>query len=264
VNSRTFVSASIPAWTAATVPALLLVVGLVLAGCAHSRPGTAVGQDSVSALPATTTTTPGTTETTTGKTTRPATSDNETTTDEDTTTSTEDTTDDDAFGDGSGLADGTFDVSISGTVSGRSFTRSATLTIRPTITSEGTTNGVNDVDVCLVSGSPGAEPDVGAIWFGSNSACDPGARSADIDLGYVEVDGDTITLKPDERLAATDANNFTSSSGLAACLFAPVSGELSITTDVDGSVSGSLDVSGYGGALCGNSRYEADVSGSRS
>ena len=161
----------------------------------------------------------------------------------------------------SGPSAGTYSVTISGSVGGTDFERTGTLQIRETIAEEGTTNGVNPVDVCLVSGFPAGQPDVGAIWLGSNSGCDPGAGAADIDLGYVTVDGTTVTFEPDERVAATFGNNFTESSGLAACPYTPVSGQLTVTIDSDGSVSGSVDTTGYGGASCGSVRYQADING---
>lgn len=132
----------------------------------------------------------------------------------------------------------------------------------PTIAATGTTNGVNPTEVCLISGFPAGQPDVGAIWLSSNSGCDPGAGAADIDLAFVTVEANTITVKPDERVAATAGNNFTSSSDyIRACLFLPVSGRLRVTTGDGGSVRGEVDVTGYGGASCGNSAYHATISG---
>lgn len=132
----------------------------------------------------------------------------------------------------------------------------------PTIAAVGTTNGVNSSDVCLISGFPAGQPDVGAIWLGSNSGCDPDASAADIDLAFVTVATNTITVKPDERVAATGGNNFTSSSDyIWACLFNPVSGQMRVTIGADGSVRGSIDLTGYGGASCGNSGYQATISG---
>jgi hypothetical protein len=232
----------------------------VLTGCVHATAGTAeaAAVSSAHATSTVVTTTTGTTTTTDTTTSTP--SDTDTTSAEDESgSSTEDSSDNTTQNDDTPT--GSYDVTISGTVSGHQFERSATLRILPVITTAGTTNGVNDVDVCLISGSPAAHPAVGAIWFGSNSACDPGAGSADVDLGYVTVDGTTITVTPDEKVAATLGNNFTSTAGIAACLYAPVSGSLSIRTG-GGSVSGTLDLSGRGGALCGNSTYQATVAGS--
>ncbi|GAA5202100.1 hypothetical protein GCM10023322_83280 [Rugosimonospora acidiphila] len=158
---------------------------------------------------------------------------------------------------------GTYSVTIEGTAGSTNFSRDGTLKIVETITTIATTNGVNPLDACLVSGFPGAQPEVGAIWFGSNSACDPDASAADIDMGTVGLDGDTVTVEPDERVAAGLANNFTVASGLLACPYAPVSGSMQLTVDADGGIDGSIDLVGYGGAFCGQTRYRADISGHR-
>jgi hypothetical protein len=167
-------------------------------------------------------------------------------------------------GSGSGAAadgpSGSYDVTITGVAGGRSFSRRGTVRILGTISEVGTTNGVNAVDVCLISGSPAARPEVGAIWFGSNSGCSPGASAAHLDLAYVEVSGSTVTVQPDQRIAATLGNHYTVSSGLAACPFAPVSGSMRVTAS-GGRLTGRVDITGYGGAFCGQSRYQADLEG---
>ncbi|MEV6205519.1 hypothetical protein [Kitasatospora sp. NPDC051914] len=156
---------------------------------------------------------------------------------------------------------GTYDVTITGVAGGRSFNRAGTLRILGTISESGTTNGVNPVDVCLVSGSPAARPEAGAIWFGSNSGCNPGAGAARLDLAYVTAYGSTVTVEPDQRIAATLGNHYTVSSGLAACPFAPVSGSMRVTAS-GGRLTGRMDIMGYGGAFCGQTRYQADLTGS--
>ncbi|WP_431676839.1 hypothetical protein [Kitasatospora sp. KL5] len=156
---------------------------------------------------------------------------------------------------------GTYDVTITGVAGGRSFNRAGTLRILGTISESGTTDGVNPVEVCLVSGSPAARPEVGAIWFGSNSGCNPGAGAARLDLAYVTASGSTVTVEPDQRIAATLGNHYTVSSGLAACPFAPVSGSMRVTAS-GGRLTGRIDIMGYGGAFCGQTRYQADLTGS--
>ncbi|WP_372670877.1 hypothetical protein [Amycolatopsis kentuckyensis] len=195
-----------------------------------------------------TTDTPTTTETTeTSETSTP-----ETTTEEETTTSETE--------EARSTASGSYDVTISGSVSGHSFRRSATLRVVGTISSSGSTNDVNPVDVCLVSGNPAAQPQPGAIRFGSNSGCLPGSGAADLDLASVEADGGSITVEPVENIAATGGNVFTASSSIAACPYYPVSGRLRVTID-DGDVSGSIEVTGYGGAFCPSTTYDAKISG---
>ncbi|GAA1293737.1 hypothetical protein Psi02_42660 [Planotetraspora silvatica] len=161
------------------------------------------------------------------------------------------------------LAGGSYEVTIKGTAGWADFERGGTVRILDTISEVGTTNEVNVVDLCLISGFPGAQPEAGAIWFSSNSGCDPGASAANIDLAYVEVDGQTVTVRPDEQVAATLGNNFTAGSGLAAGIYAPVSGQMSITVDEGGNLSGSVDIMGYGGAGFGQIRYQAEISGNR-
>lgn len=228
-----------------------LTAGLLLAaGC-----GDGVRQVA-SPAPVSTTDTPTTTATPTETpetSTEPATTttSSETTTEEETTTSETEAA--------SRTPSGSYDVTLSGSVSGTSFRRSATLRIVETISSTGTTNDVNPVDVCLVSGNPAGQPQPGAIWFGSNSGCAPGAGAAHLDLATVDVDGDTVTVEPVENMAATGGNVFTSSSSITACPFFPVSGRLRVTAG--GSVSGRIEVTGYGGAFCGKTVYEATISG---
>ncbi|MFJ7219858.1 hypothetical protein [Amycolatopsis sp. NPDC098790] len=229
----------------------VLTAGLLLtAGCG----GVEQVASPVSATDTPTTTTEPTTDTpTTSETTETTeTSEPETTTEEETTTSETE--------EARRTSSGSYDVTISGSVSGHSFRRSATLRVVETISSSGTTNDVNPVDVCLVSGNPAAQPQPGALRFGSNSGCLPGSGAADLDLASVEADGDTITVEPVENMAATGGNVFTSSSSVAACPFFPKSGRLRVTID-GGDVSGSIEVTGYGGAFCGNTVYDAQISG---
>ncbi|GAA1980683.1 cell wall-binding repeat-containing protein [Catenulispora subtropica] len=156
---------------------------------------------------------------------------------------------------------GQYAVTLSGVAGGNAFQRSAIVILHPTVTTTGTTNGVNPVDVCLLSGNPGGVPEAGAIWNGSNSACDPGATSAAIDMGFVTVDGSTVTLQPDERIAATGANVFTTEPGLGAFPYFPVSGSMTVTANADGTLTGTVDIVGYGGAFGGSARYQAQISG---
>lgn len=153
---------------------------------------------------------------------------------------------------------GQYQARLVGTVGGRDFERTATVYVVETVASVGTTNGVNPVDVCVVSGFPGARPEVGAIWFGSNSGCNPEMGAADFDLAYVQTSGSSVTIRPDDRIAATLANTFTQSAGLAACPYTPVSGEMTVRTGAGDTITGSIDIVGYG---CGSVSYRARISG---
>ncbi|GAA4197785.1 hypothetical protein [Microbispora amethystogenes] len=235
--------------------AIALVLTLVLSSCASEEHGPSpAASASAVALPEITV---------------PATGESETTESEATETETpeDDETEDDDSEDGetgeTSLAGGSYEVTITGAAGQADFEREGTVRVLDTISEVGTTNEVNVVDVCLVSGFPAAQPEAGAIWLGSNSGCDPDASAAHIDLAYVETDGRTVTVRPDERVAATLGNNFTAGSGLAAGLYAPVSGQMSITIDDDGDLSGTVDIVGYGGAGFGEIRYQAEISGHR-
>ncbi|MCR6484449.1 hypothetical protein M8542_16620 [Amycolatopsis sp. OK19-0408] len=228
-----------------------VTTGLLLtAGCGGVEQVASPAPVPTSDTPTTTTTpttdTPTTTETTSSET---------TTTEEETTTSETEETEA-----ARRSTTGSYDVTLSGSVSGHSFSRPATLRVVDTISSSGTTNDVNPVDVCLVSGSPAGRPQPGAIRFGSNTGCLPGSGAADLDLASVDTDGDTITVEPVENMAATGGNLFTSSSSIAACPFFPKSGRLRVTID-GGDVSGRIEVTGYGGAFCGTTVYDAKISG---
>ncbi|MEV7012364.1 hypothetical protein [Streptosporangium sp. NPDC051022] len=162
----------------------------------------------------------------------------------------------------SGTARGSasYSVTISGNVNGRNFQRSGTVVLRSTVTRV-TTNGVNPVDVCLKSGFPAGAPDVGAIWYGSNSACVRSAAS--LDMAFVSVNGNTVTVSPDKRISATSANNFTATSSITTCIYYPVEGGATYTFRDNGTVSGRISIRGFGGYPCGNSTYNATLSGRR-
>ncbi|MGI5327701.1 Hsp70 family protein [Actinomadura nitritigenes] len=165
--------------------------------------------------------------------------------------------------DAGGIKEGTYSVSLTGTVSGQTFRRTAQLQVMPTVTRVGTTNGVNPIEVCLRSGFPAGTPEVGAIWFGTNTACFP-ERGAQLDMTTVEMSGDTVTVRPDARIAATGLNQFTASGNyIYACLYQPVSGTMTVSFS-GGSPSGELDINGYSGpcqAVGTNTAYTARFTG---
>jgi hypothetical protein len=153
----------------------------------------------------------------------------------------------------------TFAVTVSGNAGGNGFTRTGTLVLAPTVTNV-TTNGVNPLEVCLTSGYPAGVPQVGAIRFGSNAKCFA-SNGSNLDVAYVAVSGGTVAIAPDSAIGATYINNFTRTSGVTACIYTPVSGQAQYTFYTNGTVYGSISITGYGGAFCGYSSYTASVSG---
>jgi hypothetical protein len=157
----------------------------------------------------------------------------------------------------------TFRVTIKGTASGNAFTQTGTLTLHRTITTAGTRNGLNPLDVCLRVGFPAGLPAAGAIWLGTNSACFP-FRRADLDMGQVGVAGNALTFTPDSRLQATNVNLWTGSGSVTACPYSPGSGSAVYRFNPAArTMTGTVRLSGYGGAFCGRSTYAATLTGVR-
>jgi hypothetical protein len=152
-------------------------------------------------------------------------------------------------------------VTISGTASRNAFTIDGTVTMHRTVT-RSTTNGVNEIDVCLKAGFPAGLPSTGAIWYGSNSACFQVAR-ANLDLAYVGFSGDEMTVRADGRLQALVINLWTGRPTVSTCPYSPTGGSAVYRINSDGSLSGSVRLQGYGGAFCGTSTYDATVRGVR-
>src|SRR3954452_22559906 len=64
----------------------------------------------------------------------------------------------------------------------RTFHRAGTLTLSTTVTTLGTTNGINDLDLSLVSGDPWVTAGLGAIRFVTNTALLPPGSAANAQL----------------------------------------------------------------------------------
>jgi hypothetical protein len=148
-------------------------------------------------------------------------------------------------------------VTITGTTSGKPFIVGGTVTLHRTVTRAGTTNGVNRGDVCLQAGLPAGRPTRGAIWYGSNSACFPDGRE-NLDLAYVTVTGNQLTVNPDRRFQAPMTNVW-----VDRCSYSATSGAATYRVHTNGSLSGSLRLQGNGGASCGTSTYIATLTGVR-
>jgi hypothetical protein len=154
-----------------------------------------------------------------------------------------------------------YEVTIEGTASGNAFSRSATLTVLPTVT-DVTENGVNPYEVCLRSGFPSGTPEIGAIWYGTNTACFPDNGQA-LDLAVAAEDSGGFHTEPDPAVQALMVNHWTASDDhLFAFPYGPVSGGTSYRFFEDGSVQGAIELVGHGG-MGGTSTYSAVLSGVR-
>jgi hypothetical protein len=155
----------------------------------------------------------------------------------------------------------TYVVTLSGTVSGHAFSREAELRVEPTIDLAAATNGVNPYEVCLRSGFPGASPEVGAIWFGTNTGCFDAPNR--VDMVESEVSGSTYVARPDDSLSQLGVNGWTAAGGAVACIYAPIEGSATYEFTGD-TVTGRLDLVGFAGgcsALGNRSTYTATLTG---
>ncbi|MGW5049637.1 hypothetical protein [Actinokineospora sp. NPDC004072] len=150
---------------------------------------------------------------------------------------------------------GEYAVVLTGTAGGRGFERPAQLSVTGTITATGTTNGVNEIDVCLISGFPAAGIELGATWFGTNTGCLPSVGVPDLDLAHTTVSGATVTVRPDTAIPGLNA--FAST-----CLHQVADGAMEVTFGFNGRVTGTITARGS----CGNGDpldYTATFTGTR-
>lgn len=154
-----------------------------------------------------------------------------------------------------------YEVTIEGTASGNAFSRTATLTVLPTVT-DVTENGVNPYEACLRSGFPAGTPEVGAIWYGTNTACFPD-KGQTLDLAVAAEDSDGFHTEPDPNVQALMVNQWTASDDYVfAFPYGPVSGGTTYQFFEDGTVRGAVELVGHGG-MGGTSTYSAVLSGVR-
>ncbi len=154
-----------------------------------------------------------------------------------------------------------YEVTISGSVSGRPFTRTGYVVLSPSITNV-TTNGINPLDVWLTSGNPLAAPEVGAISFATNNLY-LGSLSR-VDLAYVSYDGAsrTITVQPDPNYAGLGANVFNNSSGLLGGIYQIYAGTMQLQLSEDArAITGSIGVVGKGAYYYTQVPYQGTITG---
>ncbi len=137
-----------------------------------------------------------------------------------------------------------YSVTLHGKASGWSFSRTGKLALADyPITTVATTNGINAADILLVSGSPAANPQRGAIKYATNSSLVSGM--ANLDLAFVTYDQTKRTLKirPDGRLTYAYPSYWTSTSGLTANLHTINGGSIELTFSQDFlNIKGSINI----------------------
>jgi hypothetical protein len=156
-----------------------------------------------------------------------------------------------------------YNVTITGDVLQRSFTRTGVVAICPTLIQNGSQNGSNIVDIALISGNPAGIPEPGAIWFSTNSGL-VGGR-ARLDMAFVAYNNSTrtIDIRPDGQIAATGTNLFTASSGVVATPFTINNGQMLLQFDPTfRQINGQISVVGAGFTFSPLNQYNATISGS--
>ncbi|MCB8942174.1 MAG: hypothetical protein H6658_00215 [Ardenticatenaceae bacterium] len=154
---------------------------------------------------------------------------------------------------------GIYAVTITGDVSGTGFARSGVVGVYPTVTAV-TTNGINPIDIGIVSGNPPGLPEPGALWFVTNDSL-LGANSL-IDYAYVSLDEatGTVTAAPDAALFAATPNTFTRFSGVTAYIYSLYDGAMALQF-TNNEVIGAIDLWGRQQFTQATAHYNASVVG---
>jgi len=160
-------------------------------------------------------------------------------------------------------------VTLQGTVQGRPFTRPGTLVLADPVSSQGTSNGQNPLEVLIVSGSPAISPSVGAIQYFTNTfftylTSGTAPSAAQLDVAYVSTTDTKVVVQPDSRISLGTAffNIFNAASGITANIYQVTSGQLDFQfTDDFKSVDGNINIVGSSYFFYGTSPYVAKVKG---
>lgn len=145
-----------------------------------------------------------------------------------------------------------YQVSLSGVVNTITpFYRSGYLILTPTITNN-TNNGVNPIDLALVSGNPAASPSPGSIQYFTNYylyRLVGGIGTSQLDLAYVSMNRNCILIQPHTNflmgLNKQNPSIFTARLGVSAQLYYTLSGSMQVCSS-DGwkTVTGNIDYLG--------------------
>jgi len=145
-----------------------------------------------------------------------------------------------------------YQISLNGVVNTYTlFSRTGYLVLTPTVTNI-TKNGLNPIDLALVSGNPVAAPSPGSIQYFTNYALYTlvgGIGTSQLDLAYVSMSGSCIIINPHTDflmgLHKSNPSVFTARYGIAAQLYYTLAGSMSVCSS-DGwkTVTGKIDYLG--------------------
>lgn len=161
---------------------------------------------------------------------------------------------------------GSWQIEIDGkTFNMNEFSVKGTLLITEMIQASGNLNydnGINPLEIGLAVGNPPDNPQIGSIWFGTNSAickelnigCNSVPINAALDLAFVKIiNQNKIEITIDGRFYENSAvgasltgflNLFNASSGLTAKSYQIISGTIIIEIHNEKEITGSIDLKG--------------------
>lgn len=152
---------------------------------------------------------------------------------------------------------------LRGNVLQRPFLRRALVIVCPRITGATTQNGLNPLDVVLVSGNPAVTPELGAIQFTTNTALLGGAARLDMAfVGYNRTGQRIMNIFPDGRIAATGLNTFTALPGFTRTRYRIYRGQVAFqfTPNFRG-LRGRINLLGAGVTFSPGNQYNAIFNG---
>lgn len=171
-------------------------------------------------------------------------------------------------------------VVLAGATPRGGFRREGLLLVEPPLDTSGINfdNGINARDVGLISGNPPAVPEVGAIWYATNtgvySRMGLGASVSQdlalLDTAYVTADeaGGLLNVVVDGQFwglpaaRSSQLNCFTPGAGLLASIYQIIQGGMTLRFSEDATaVAGTIDFVGNGYIEPGSSRYVASLEG---
>lgn len=152
-----------------------------------------------------------------------------------------------------------YEVTISGTVDNRPFTRGGALFIKSTDIEDVEGSGANEVNFWLVSGKPSGAAGTGAIWLATSSIFYGGSESVEFATVWAQsdaIDAQFITegTPPNKNAFSVSANSHENAMQL-------IEGQASFQLQLDGQIEGTVHMVGLNTSSQLPISYTATISG---
>lgn len=152
-----------------------------------------------------------------------------------------------------------YEVTISGTVDNRPFTRGGALFIKSTSIEDVEGAGVNEVNFWLVSGKPSGAAGTGAIWLASSDVFYGGLESKEFATVWAE--SDAIEAHFGAEASNPNDNALSVSANQRENVVQLLEGHASFRLQLDGQVEGNLHIVGLNSSSQMPLSYAATISG---